>query len=144
MANRTRCIRRKNFLPTAADQMNFGTRALNIIGQWSSSSKMPERYDRSVRAKELLIRNAITSKFNEGWAIAPSFHLPMSVDSSQRVRKAIETNELADAQLDTQIEVATAEVTPVIDARKLPHRSLTPRQFPHLRRMKSQKMIPEI
>ena len=71
----------KNFLPTAAMQRNFNTRELNIIGHWSSSSKMPERYDRSVCSNELLLRNTIMSKFNEGWTTAPSFHLPIIVDT---------------------------------------------------------------
>ena len=38
----------KNFSPTAATQMNFATRELNVIGHWSSNSRMNERYDRSV------------------------------------------------------------------------------------------------
>ena len=38
----------KNFLHTAATQMNFQTRELNVIGRWSSNSRMGERYDRSV------------------------------------------------------------------------------------------------
>ena len=38
----------RNFLPKAATQMNFETRELNVIGHWSSNSRMNERYDRSV------------------------------------------------------------------------------------------------
>ena len=38
----------KNFLPTAATQMNFAPRELNVIGHWSSGSRMEERYGRSV------------------------------------------------------------------------------------------------
>ena len=37
-----------NFLPTAATQLNFETRELNVIGRWSANSRMNERYDRSV------------------------------------------------------------------------------------------------
>ena len=68
-------------------QMNFNTRELNIIGHWSSSSKMPERYDRSVCPNELLLRNTIMCKFVEGWTTVPSFHLPITVDTSQRIGK---------------------------------------------------------
>ena len=42
----------KNFRPSAETKMNFETRELNIIGQWSSNSRMDERYDRSVCANE--------------------------------------------------------------------------------------------
>ena len=59
-------------------------------------------------------------KFNDGWAIVPSFRLPMSVDSSQRVGKAIEIHELAETQLDTQIEPAIPKATPAIAAPKTP------------------------
>ena len=38
----------KNLLPTAANQMGFDQRELTIIGHWPSTSRMPERYDRSV------------------------------------------------------------------------------------------------
>ena len=51
-----------NFLPTAATQMNYETRGLNVIGNWPSNSRMNERYDRSVCANELLLRNAIIQK----------------------------------------------------------------------------------
>ena len=36
----------KNSLPTAAAQMNFETRELNVIGRWSLNSRMDERYGR--------------------------------------------------------------------------------------------------
>ena len=89
--------------------MNSGTRELNIIGHWGSSSKMPERYGRSVCANELLIRNTIMSKFNEGWTTVPSFHLPLSVDSSQRVGKALETVAPTEKPVDTQLELTPTE-----------------------------------
>ena len=38
----------KNFRPTAATQMNFQTRELNVIDRWPSNSRMGERYNRSV------------------------------------------------------------------------------------------------
>ena len=49
----------KNLFPTAANQMSFDQRELSIIGHWPSTSRTPERYDRSVCASELLLRNTI-------------------------------------------------------------------------------------
>ena len=77
----------KNFLPTAATQMNFGTRELNVIGHWSSNSRMNERYDRSMRANELLLRNAIIQKMVSGWTMVDSFHLPETVPGAERIGK---------------------------------------------------------
>ena len=75
----------KNLFPTAANQLNFDQRELNIIGRWSSNSKMPERYDRAACAHELLLRNTIVQRMIEGWGLAPAFHLPVSVDKSVRI-----------------------------------------------------------
>ena len=77
----------KNFLPTAATQMNFATRELNVIGHWSSNSRMNERYDRSVCASELLLRNTIIQKMVAGWNMVASFHLPESVTGAARIGK---------------------------------------------------------
>ena len=43
--------------------MNFNQKELNIIGHWSSISKMPERYGRAVCATELLLRNTVARNF---------------------------------------------------------------------------------
>ena len=77
----------KNLFPTAANQMNFDRRELNIIGNWSSPSRMPERYDRAVCATELLLRNTIIQRFVSGWGLTPSFHLPETVTDHHRIRK---------------------------------------------------------
>ena len=66
----------KNFLPTAATQMNFGNGELNVIGRWSLNSRMNERYDRSVCANELLLRNAIIQKMATWRNMVDSFRLP--------------------------------------------------------------------
>ena len=42
--------------------MNFAPMELNVIGHWSSGPQLDERYDRSVCANELLIRNTIIQK----------------------------------------------------------------------------------
>ena len=77
----------KNFLPTAATQMNFETRELNVIGHCSSNSRMNERYDRSVCANELLLRNAIIQKTASWWNMAESFRLPETAPGSERIGK---------------------------------------------------------
>ena len=68
----------KNFPPTAATQMNLETRELNVIGRWPINSRMNERYDRSVCANELLLRNAIIQKMVAWWNMEESFRLPES------------------------------------------------------------------
>ena len=80
----------KNLFPAAANQMNFDTRELNIIGHWPISSKMPERYDRIVCATELFLRNTIIQKVADGWAIVQSFHIPESPPNERRIGKTPE------------------------------------------------------
>ena len=67
--------------------MNFDQKELSIIGHWSSSSKMPERYGRAVCATELLLRNTIVQNFVSGWSLAPSFHLPLTAPNDLRIGK---------------------------------------------------------
>ena len=75
----------KNLLPTAANQLKFDKRELNIMGHWSSTSKMPERYDRSACANELLLRNTVIHRMREGWNIAPAPQLPGTVTDTNRI-----------------------------------------------------------
>lgn len=77
----------KNLFPTAANQMNFNQRELDIIGHWASPSRMPERYDRSVCATGLLLGSTVIQKFASGWDLATSFHLPETVQNDQRIGK---------------------------------------------------------
>ena len=77
----------KNFLPTAATQVNFETRELNAIGRWPINSRMNERYDRSVRSGELLLRNAIIQKMAPWRNMVDSFRLPESAQGSERIGK---------------------------------------------------------
>ena len=76
-------------LPTAANQMNFEQRELAAIGHWSANSKMPDRYDRSVCASELLLRNTIIRQMAAGWDMAASFHLPSTVAGHVRLGKEV-------------------------------------------------------
>ena len=69
--------------------MNFNTRELNAIGHWPSPSKIDERYDRSVCANELSLRNAIIRKIIEGRAKGPSFRLPECASGDLRIGKAV-------------------------------------------------------
>lgn len=79
-----------NLFPTAANKMNFSTRELSVIGQWSISSKMPERYDRCVCANGLLLRNTIVHKVVEGWSMIPSFHIPETIIGERRIGKSVD------------------------------------------------------
>ena len=65
--------------------MNFATRELNVIGGRSINSRMNERYDRSVCASELLLRNAVIQKMVSGRNMVESFHLPESVTGAERI-----------------------------------------------------------
>ena len=69
--------------------MSFDQSDLAIIGHWPSTSRMPERYDRSVCPKELLLRNTIVHKFSTGWVPAPAYHIPTTVGGHVRVGKAV-------------------------------------------------------
>ena len=77
----------KNLLPKAANQLKFDQRGLNIIGHWSSTSKMPERCDRSACTNELLLRNTVITRMRDGWAVAPVFRLPETVVDSARIER---------------------------------------------------------
>ena len=76
-----------NLIPTEANQMSFGQRELAIIGHWSITSRIPERYDRTVGSVELLLRNTIVHQIVAGWDIAPSYHLPATVSGHLRIGK---------------------------------------------------------
>ena len=75
----------KNLLPTAATQMNYETRELNVIGKWPSNSRTNERYGRSVCANELLLRGAIIQRMASCRNMAHSFRLPETAPVSERI-----------------------------------------------------------
>ena len=100
----------KNFLPAAATQMNFETREINVIGHWSSNSRMHERYDRSVCANELLLRNTIIQKMVGGWCMVDSFMLHETVPGSERIgRDPVVQSINTSTQLSAETETAPAE-----------------------------------
>ena len=80
---------RKNPFSTAANQMSFDRREMTIIGHWSSTTRMPERYDRIVCASELLLRNARVQRIGAGWGVAPAHRLPATVDGRLRIGKPV-------------------------------------------------------
>ena len=98
----------KNLLPTAASQLSFDQREMNIIGHWSSASKMPERYDRSAGANELLLRNTIVQRMRGGWTVAPAFHLPLTISDATRIGRSAPTVEIVD---ETKVDETKVEET---------------------------------
>ena len=101
--------------------MNFNQKELNIIGHWSSSSKMPERYGRAVCVAELLLRNTIIQNFVSGWSIAPSFHLPLTAPSDLRIGKMPE-----DKTIPADTLSATGPCAVVDDGAQISDAALTP------------------
>lgn len=74
-------------LLAAGRQVNFNQKELNIAVRWPSSSKIPERYGRAVRATKLPPRSATVQKFFPGWVVAPSSQLPLEVPRDLRIGK---------------------------------------------------------
>ena len=97
----------KNLFPTEAKKMSFDQREVPIIGHWPSTSRMPERVDRSVCASELLLRNAIVQRIAEVWGIAPAYHLPATPHGHIRIGKPNEPG----AQALPDLEHGTPEGT---------------------------------
>ena len=62
-----------NLFPTASNQLRSDRRELITIGHSSSTSKMPDPYDRSARANVLLLRNTIAQSIQQGWSMTGSF-----------------------------------------------------------------------
>ena len=75
----------RNLFPAAANQMGFDQRELNIIGHWSRTPRIPGRYDRSVCANSLLLRNTIITKIRKGGEATPAFHIPATATDYQRI-----------------------------------------------------------
>ena len=91
-----------NLMPSAGNQMDSAARKLNIVGHNSIGSKMRDRYGRSFRPNEPMLRNTILAEMAPGRAMVPSFHIPMNVDPQERIGEMPEgpifpsgTNDLA-------------------------------------------------
>ena len=76
---------------------------------------MNERYDRSVCANELLIRNAIIQKMASGWTMVESFHLPDTVPGAERIGKPKDMTPTVVAPLEGTQSDAPAGVGPLAD-----------------------------
>ena len=61
---------------------------------------MSERYDRIVRAGELILRNTIAQKMVAGRNVVDSFRLPASVTIADRVGKGPFTGNSSSAEID--------------------------------------------
>ena len=74
---------------------------------------MPERYDRSACANELLLRTAIVQRMRGGWAVAPAFQLPITISDTTRIGRSAPTVEIVDeAKVDeSKIEETLAPVS---------------------------------
>ena len=46
---------------------------------------MPERYDLSACANELMLRNTVIARMRGGWEVAPAFRLPETVADTTRI-----------------------------------------------------------
>ena len=108
----------KNLLPTAENQMSYDQRELPIIGHWPSTSKMPERYDRSVCAGELLLMHTIIQRVVNGWEMAPEFHLPSTAEWHVRIGKTA-------TWVDTQAKLGT-QTTPGETSQPAPDEEMLP------------------
>ena len=107
----------ENLFPAAESQMSFDQREMAIIGHWSSPSLMPERYDCSVCAIELLLRNTIVREIVDGWWRAPAYRLPATVAGHVRIGKTTTLDTPVDPAIAKQgIELGTVGVIPTCGA----------------------------
>lgn len=58
-----------------------------MIGNWDSTSRTPERYDSSVCANELLLRDAIVQKMATERKLPDAYHLRAAVTAHVRIGK---------------------------------------------------------
>ena len=66
------------FIPTCAEQLQFGMEKRRKLGRWSATSTIPDRYDRAAGAPELATRNKMSGSFAEGWRQSKEFGIPTS------------------------------------------------------------------
>ena len=87
---------------------------------------MPERYDRSACANELLLRNTIAQRMRSGWEIAPAFRLPITVTGETRIgREPLDST--ADDKCEAKSEHLAQPLAPNdIQATALPPAGNTP------------------
>ena len=66
--------------PVIFDGSIFSTEGGNRMGHWQTGSRMCDRYDRSTRTQELLLRNTILANVAEWWKPAGPFSAPRGHD----------------------------------------------------------------
>ena len=78
---------------------------------------MPDRYDRSVCAGELLLRNTIVTKMADGWGPAGAFRLPTTVSGHLRIGKSTDEVPLPphDVAPLGDCSILTVEVLPAVN-----------------------------
>ena len=117
----------KNLFHTAANQMSFDQRELAAIGHWATNSKMPERYDRSVCASELLLRNTIIKQMAAGWEVSDSPHLPTTVTGRVRIGEEPPPVMEADTQPSEVVASRDAAAAVTLDTTETPPAVVGPR-----------------
>ena len=91
---------------------------------------MPARYDRATCANELLLRNTIAQRMQDGRGVAPPFHLPVTVESGVRIgrpeqpigqdhglgedaKQTSQLTETGEGARDTEVVLTQCETLPV-------------------------------
>ena len=94
---------------------------------------MPERYDGSAFANELLLRNTIVQRMQTGWGVAPPFHFPVTVGGTIRIGRAEqplgtvedpiedveETSQRTAGELAPDTDVVLTQVEPTLDTMQI-------------------------
>ena len=66
----------RNFIPTASAQLGWSLEDRNKAGRWAKNSVMADRYDRSVAASELALRQDVLSALSKGWRPVGAYEVP--------------------------------------------------------------------
>ena len=66
----------RNWFATYAKQLAFRKEERTTLGRWKPGSNVPDRYDRSVCATELSLRDKIATRIEKGWRPALPYEIP--------------------------------------------------------------------
>lgn len=89
----------RNWFPTYAKQLSFSKEYRTALGRWNPGSNMPDRYDRSVCATELALRDNIVTRIEKGRGPAPPYEIPSKSNTKAR--------DLADCSAESTSESPT-------------------------------------